>query len=332
MQDIIAADEVATHPDGPACRGNIDGQVFLDLVDDLEGVAAFPVHLVAEGQDRQVAQAAHLEQFARLAFHTLGPVDHHDRGIHGRQRAVGVFGKITVAGGINQIEAVGAKIKRHGRGRDGNAAFLFQLHVVRPGAARLALGADLTGHLNGTAEQKELFGQRGFAGVGMRDDRKGPAAGNFGRKGGGVRSVQHGAASSANCGPRPPVGFGGVADLRLCCETCPGWDSGRENTDGPWNSRQARAGVRRIEGAGPGLRRSAGRGRRGPGAECARGRGAGGDGGRSAQAVSGECADSARRYHDRGRSRRGAGAGGRDRHSGDQCGRPAPRHLVGLGA
>jgi hypothetical protein len=47
------------------------------------------------------------------------------------------------------------------------------LHEVRPGAPRLALGAHLTGHLDGAAEQQELFGQRGLARIGVRDDRKG---------------------------------------------------------------------------------------------------------------------------------------------------------------
>ena len=184
VQEVIGADEIAPHADGPACGRHVDGQVFLDLVDDLEGVAAFAVHLVAEGQDRQVAQAADLEQLAGLAFHALGAVDHHDRGIHGGQRAVGVFGKIAVAGGVDQVEAVLPEIEGHGRGRDRDAALLLHLHEVRPRAPRLALGAHLTRHLDGAAEQQELFGQRGLAGVGVRDDRKGPAAGDFGRQGG----------------------------------------------------------------------------------------------------------------------------------------------------
>jgi hypothetical protein len=67
---------------------------------------------------------------------------------------------------------------------DRNAPVLLQLEEVGPGAPRLALGADLAGHLDRAAEQQELFGQRGFPGVGVRDDREGPAAGDFGGKGG----------------------------------------------------------------------------------------------------------------------------------------------------
>ena len=41
-----------------------------------------------------------------------------------------------------------------------------------------ALGADLSGELDRAAEQQQLFGQRGLAGVGMRDDREGAPPGN----------------------------------------------------------------------------------------------------------------------------------------------------------
>lgn len=46
MQEVIGADELAPHADGPAGRADVDGEVFLDLVDDLERIPAFAVHLV----------------------------------------------------------------------------------------------------------------------------------------------------------------------------------------------------------------------------------------------------------------------------------------------
>ena len=190
MQQIVGADEIAANPDGPGGGRYVDGEVFLNLVDDLECVAAFAVHLVAEGQDRQVAHPANLEQLPGLGFHALGTVDHHDGGIDGGEGAVGVFGKVAVTGGVDQIEPPLTVIVAHRGGGDGDAAFLFQLHVIGPGPSRLAFGADLTGHLDRAAEQQEFLGQRGLAGVGMRDDRKCPAAGNFGREGGAV--VKHG--------------------------------------------------------------------------------------------------------------------------------------------
>ena len=135
-----------------------------------------------------------MEQLARLAFHALRPVDHHDRRIDGGEGPVGVLGEVLVAGRVDQVETVLAEVEAHRRGGDRDAAVLFHLQEVRPRAPRLALGADLAGHLDRAAEQQELFGQRGFPGVGVRDDREGPAAGDFGRKGG---TVRHGHPHSA---------------------------------------------------------------------------------------------------------------------------------------
>ena len=190
VQEVIGAHKLAPNADGPAGRGDINRQILLNLVDDLKHIAAFAVHLVAKGQDRQVTQPADLKQLLRLAFHALGPVNHHDRGVDGGEGAIGVLGEIRVTGGVDQIEAELAVVKGHGRGGYGNAPIRFDLHEVGPRAPRFALGAHLACHLNGAPEQQELFGQSGFARVGVRDDRKCPAAGDFGRKG---RCVCHGA-------------------------------------------------------------------------------------------------------------------------------------------
>ncbi len=91
VQDVVAAEEIAAHTDRPGGRRHVDGEVFLDLVDDLERVPRLAVHLVAEGQDRQIPEPADLEELAGLAFDALGPVDDHDRSIDGGERAVGIL-------------------------------------------------------------------------------------------------------------------------------------------------------------------------------------------------------------------------------------------------
>ena len=68
IQHVIAADEITSLADGPGGGRHVDGQHFLDFVNDLKGIAAFAVHFVAEGQDGQVAQAADLKKFLSLAF------------------------------------------------------------------------------------------------------------------------------------------------------------------------------------------------------------------------------------------------------------------------
>src|SRR3546814_2492607 len=68
-------------------------------------LAALPVHFVDEGDDRHVAQPTYLEQLARLRLDALGGVDHHHRGVHRRQRAIGVLGKILVPRRVEQVRS-----------------------------------------------------------------------------------------------------------------------------------------------------------------------------------------------------------------------------------
>jgi hypothetical protein len=68
------------------------------------GIAALAVDLVDEGDDRHVAQAADLEQLARLRLDALGGVEHHDGRVDRGQGAVGVFREVLVAGRVEQVE------------------------------------------------------------------------------------------------------------------------------------------------------------------------------------------------------------------------------------
>ena len=186
VDHVVGAKEIATNPDGPGRRRDVNRQIFLNFVNNLERVAAFAVHLVTEGQDGQIAQAADLEQLLRLAFNTLRTVNHHHSRVDSGQRAIGVFGKVRVTGGVDKVEAILAEIKGHRRSRDRDTAVFFHLHKVRPRAAGFTLGTDLTGHLDRPAEKQELFGQRRLTRVGVRDDRKGTAPRDFGRQFGAV--------------------------------------------------------------------------------------------------------------------------------------------------
>jgi hypothetical protein len=70
------------------------------------GLRGLAVHLVDEGDDRNVAQPADLEQLQRPGLDALGGVDHHHRRVHRRQRPVGVVGKVLVARRVEQVEDV----------------------------------------------------------------------------------------------------------------------------------------------------------------------------------------------------------------------------------
>ena len=68
------------------------------------GSRALAVDLVDEGDDRDVAQPADLEQLARLALDALGRVDHHHRRVDRAQRAIGVLAEVGVTGRVEQVE------------------------------------------------------------------------------------------------------------------------------------------------------------------------------------------------------------------------------------
>src|ERR1700683_3676115 len=62
--DVIGAGERASAADRPGERRRVERKGLLDLVEEIERITGFAVHLVDEGDDRDVAQATDLEQFA----------------------------------------------------------------------------------------------------------------------------------------------------------------------------------------------------------------------------------------------------------------------------
>jgi hypothetical protein len=65
-EEVVGAEKVPPHADRPGGRGHVERQRLLDLVQQVERVAALAVELVDEGQDRHVAQPADVEEFAGL--------------------------------------------------------------------------------------------------------------------------------------------------------------------------------------------------------------------------------------------------------------------------
>jgi hypothetical protein len=252
-----------------------------------------------------------------------------------------------VAGGVHQVEAVAAVVEGHGRGGDRDAAVLFHLHEIGPGAPGLALCPHLTRHLDRAAVEQEFLGQRGLARVGVADDGEGAPAGDFGRQGGAV--VQHpgdigqgggGASGCARVGTesqgiekarfrvfclphfnRSATVWALFLPRRRCYEAATRMDLGIRG-----KRALVCAAARGWDGAAPRRWRR----RRRSGHQRARGRGAGGDGGGDPGGAWRRGDDGRRRHHHRGGARRGAGRGGRCRHPGHQCRRPAAGHVVRL--
>ena len=153
--------------------------MVLDLVEQLQRVAAGPVVLVEEGDDRQVAGPAHLEQLEGLGLDALGHVEHHDRGVGGGQDPVGVLREVAVTRGVEQVDHVVPVGELQHRRGDGDAPLLLHRHPVRGGLAPPGprLDRPRLGHRPGV--EQELLGERGLAGVGVADDGEGSPPGRL---------------------------------------------------------------------------------------------------------------------------------------------------------
>ena len=173
------AREVRALADRPGDRHGADPEHLLDFVEQVDRLAPGTVQLVDEGEDGDAAAAADLEQLLRLRLDSLGGVDQHHRRVRRGQRAVGVLGKVLVAGRVEQVELEPAPVElQHARG-DGDAALPLQLHPVAGDVAGLAARLDRPGQVDGSSMQEELLGQRRLSRVGVRDDREGAPAQDF---------------------------------------------------------------------------------------------------------------------------------------------------------
>ena len=170
--------EQTAHAHRPRHRHHIQRQRIGHFVQRFKHAAPLAIDLVDKGDDRHLSQAAHFEQFARLRLDPFGRVDHHDRRIDRGQRAIGIFGKVLVARGVEQVEDDAVLLKGHDRAGHRNPALLLDLHPVGPGTPRLSPRLDLSGQVDRPALQQQLFGQGGLARVGVRDDGKGAAIGH----------------------------------------------------------------------------------------------------------------------------------------------------------
>ena len=160
LAQIIGARERFAAPDRPVHRRDIERERLLDLVEEVERVAALPVHLVDEGDDRNVAQAADLEELARARLDAARRVDHHDGGIDRRERAVGVLGEILMARRVEKVEDAAAIFEGHHRGHDRDAALALDPHPIGAGLDAVALRLHLARELDRAAEQAEASRSR----------------------------------------------------------------------------------------------------------------------------------------------------------------------------
>ncbi len=174
---IQAVDTLEQFPgsEGPGEGRTLNLEAVFYVAEKVQRRSAVPVEFVDEGNDRRIAHPADLHQFFRLGLDPLGTVDDHQGAVHRRQHAVGVFGEILMAGGVQEVDFISLVLEFHDRGRDRNAPFFFHGHPITGGMAGGLAGFDGPGQLDGPAVQKQFFRQRGLPGIGMTDDAESPA-------------------------------------------------------------------------------------------------------------------------------------------------------------
>ena len=96
--------EISAAADGPVDGERADTEHALEFIEKGERIFHGAVALVHEGEDGHATAAADLEKLAGLRLDALGGINHHDDRVHGGEDAVGVLGKIVMAGGVEEIE------------------------------------------------------------------------------------------------------------------------------------------------------------------------------------------------------------------------------------
>ena len=83
--------------------------------------------------------AAHLAvDRQRLGLHAADGAEHQHRPVEHAEAPLHLDGEIDVAGRVDQVDRGVAPLDLRGGAGDGDAAFLFQFHVVHGGAAAAA--------------------------------------------------------------------------------------------------------------------------------------------------------------------------------------------------
>ena len=129
-------------------------------------IRADTVHLVDETNTRHSVFISLPPYCFRLRFNTGNAVKHRYRAVEDAQRTLDFDGKIDVARGVDNVDAVVAPTGRGRRRRDRNATLLFLFHPIHRRGAVVHLA-----NFVGTAcVIKNALGCRRFTGVDMSHD------------------------------------------------------------------------------------------------------------------------------------------------------------------
>ena len=157
---ILGADRESAA--APACAPS---RVFI-CVDHVAAVGADAIHLVDERDARHVELVGLVPHRLRLRLDAVDGAEDHHRAVEHAQRALDLDGEVDVAGRVDEVQLVALPAEGRRRGGDGDAALALLGHPVH---LRVAF-VDLADLVDAARVEEKALGDRGLAGVDVRDD------------------------------------------------------------------------------------------------------------------------------------------------------------------
>ena len=164
---VVDAAKIRTRTNGPIHRHGVDAQDVLDLAHQIEPLASEAIHLVHEGEDRDMTQATDLEEFPRLRLHALGGIHQHDGGVRRHQGAIGILAEILVTGRIENVDAMALVLEIEHRTAHRDAPLLLEFEPIAGGMPRRTLAPHSPGLAHRAPVEEQFLGQGGLARIGM---------------------------------------------------------------------------------------------------------------------------------------------------------------------
>jgi hypothetical protein len=145
----------------------MDAENVFKFIQKIEGITSGTIELVHEGKDGDSTAATDFEEFSGLGFDSFSGIDDHDCGIDSGKDSVGIFGKVSMAWGIEEVDDVVAVGELEDGGGDRDSALLFELHPIARSGSLVATSGDAACELDCPTVKKELLGEGGLSCVGV---------------------------------------------------------------------------------------------------------------------------------------------------------------------
>src|SRR5262249_20938693 len=128
--EVNDALEVVFCADGQLQGDRLRAETVTHALDGALEISADTVHLVDEGHAGHAVLVGLTPHGFGLRLHAGHAAEHGDRAVEHAQRTLHLGREIHVAGGVNDVNAVGEPFAGGGGRRNGDAAFTLLLHVV----------------------------------------------------------------------------------------------------------------------------------------------------------------------------------------------------------